>query len=160
MQTELLQNAANEAEIAPYRPTIVLNYLLLGGVSFYLFFISNTGRNDVEDNFSDASCSLKRVNYPADLELAAVPKHPERILVRDCDILQFGEALTPLSWCLKPQWVQVALSDDQAWLVLHKESVYCSVDKTLSMASLILPLTTVPITPVLYSSPLSSGKHE
>lgn len=97
MQTELLQNAANQAEIAPYRPTVGLNYLLSGGVSFYLLFISNMGRNDVEENFCDASCSLKRVNYPADLELAAVPKHPERISVRNCDILQFGKALTPLS---------------------------------------------------------------
>lgn len=69
MQTELLQNAPNEAEIAPLLGWIIS---FQEASPFNSFLISNTGWNNVEGNFCDASSSLKsqmpswlRVSGPA-----------------------------------------------------------------------------------------------
>lgn len=79
MQTELLQSAANGAEIARYRPAVEPNLLLPGGLAFYLLFFFNPGpKQSGRTLFLKASCAHKRFTYPTDSALLAVPNTPNR----------------------------------------------------------------------------------
>lgn len=90
------KSAANGAEIAWHGPAVQLNHLLLGGLTFYLLFISTYGWNS--GKLFEASHATKRFTFATNFVLQGVPNEFQLIIVT----LQFRETSASLSRYLKP----------------------------------------------------------